>query len=83
MKKIPKVFVKQNKKINNNKEIYYSAKDDGKDIFEQECYDENGFFWPYPNAQEEKANHEEGTIYVQFLCHRLQPGFLRRKQPDC
>jgi len=40
MKKIPKVFVKQNKKINNNKEIYYSAKDDGKDIFEQECYDE-------------------------------------------
>jgi len=39
-KKIPKIFVKYNKKINNNKEVYYSAKDDGKDIFEHEIYDE-------------------------------------------
>ena len=36
-KKIPKVFVKQNKKINNNKEVFYSAIDDFIDI--KECND--------------------------------------------
>jgi len=44
MKKIPKVFVKQNKKINNNKEIYYSAKDDGKDIFELQFHTPMGYY---------------------------------------
>lgn len=39
-KKIPKIFVKNNQKISNNKEVYYSAKDNGNDFFDYEIYDE-------------------------------------------
>lgn len=39
-KKIPRVYVKQNKKINNNKEIFYSYKDEYIDIKENNDLDE-------------------------------------------